>query len=56
MSKRVVSKQTKLLFIAFGAASIAMICIVAAAEPVETVRASTPTPIVHSSLPTSSAK
>ena len=27
-SKRVVSKQTKLLFIAFGAASIALVCLV----------------------------
>ncbi len=31
--KRVVSKQTKLLFIAFGAASIASICIVYSEGP-----------------------
>jgi hypothetical protein len=32
MPKRVVSKQTKLLFIGFGAASIAAACIVAAVD------------------------
>ena len=57
MTKRVVSKQTKLLFIAFGALSIATMCIVSAAESNdEDIRVSTPHAIVHSTAPTPTAK
>ncbi len=57
MTKRVVSKRTKLLFIAFGAASIATICIVNAEEPNDAdTRVSTPQAIVHSTAPTHTAK
>ncbi len=52
MTKRVVSKQTKLLFIAFGAASIAMVCIVTAAEmDAADANASKPNAIVHPAVP-----
>jgi len=39
-TKRVVSKQTKLLFIAFGAASIATVCVVYREDSAEAAFAS----------------
>lgn len=52
MTKRVVSKRTKLLFIAFGAASIAMVCIVTAAEmDGADANTSKPNAIVHPAVP-----
>ena len=57
MTQRVVSKQTKLLFIGFGAASIAMVCIVAAAEmSAEDAANAWPAPIAHKAVSARPAK
>lgn len=57
MTQRVVSKQTKLLFIGFGAASIAMVCIVAAAEmSAEDAANARPAPIAHKAVSARPAK